>query len=557
MKKILLFALTLSVFGAYAQNVVFNDLALKQKIALHDRNVVGGVTGPNISLIDTDLNGEISIAEAQAYTGRLYLNQNGANFYTDLTGLEEFINITELFCQNNQMTTLDVSANTSLTRLDCEYNQITSLNLVNNTDLEILNYSFNNLPNVNLAPLVNLVELVCDNANIVNLNLSANVNLQRVTCNDNLMTTLNVTNCVSLTDLNCYRNQLTTIDLLDNTNLEDLYCYENVITDLNLTNNISLRYFGISDNELTALVLSGNTDLRDLSCADNQIVELGLSNNLSLDGVYAPNNNLTSLILPNLIYDVNVNNNNLTSLDISTNLNIYGLNCGNNELTDLNVANANNANFYQMITTGNADLACVTVDDVQYSNDNWINVDATTSYSIDCPTMVTDITVTSQSGEYTIITDGGTLQMVADVLPLLATDATYTWSVTNGTGSAIIDANGLLTATNNGTVSAIATANDGSEIGGMVTVTISNQTMASVNGNDISISIYPNPTTGIVNFETNEQINRIEIYNLIGERVNVFSNVNSINIKDFNTGIYIVKVITDTDKIVTKKLVKK
>ena len=559
MKKIILSALAFSVFGVYSQNVVFNDPALKQKIVAHDQAIVGGVSGPNISLIDTDLNGEISIVEAQAYTGRLYLNQNGSNFYTDLTGVEEFINITELFCQNNQMTSLDVSANTSLTLLDCEYNQITNLNLTNNTSLVTLNYSYNNLPNVNLTPLVNLVELVCDNSNIVNLDLSANVNLQRAICHDNLMTTLNVTNCVDLIDLHCYNNQLTTINTLTNVDMEEFYCYDNLMTSVNLTNNIALLYLGVSNNELSELDLATNINLSELNCTNNELAELDVLNNVNLGELYAGNNLITSLILSNATDGIYVQNNLLTSLDLSGNVNFWGLNCSDNELSFLNLANTGNTNVYELFATGNPDLDCIQVDDVTYSTTNWTSIDASTSFNINCPVLVSELTVTSQSAVYSIDTDGGQLQMVVNVLPLDATDDTYTWSVTNGTGAATIDVSGMLTATNNGTVTVKASANDGSGIEGFVDVTISNQTMASLNSNqlELSVSIYPNPTPGIVNFKTNEQIESIEIYNLIGEKICTYYNTSEINIVALNNGVYMAKVIVESKKSFTKKLIRK
>ena len=50
-----------------------------------------------------------------------------------------------------------------------------------------------------------------------------------------------------------------------------------------------------------------------------------------------------------------------------------------------------------------------------------------------------------------------------------------TWSIANGTGQASINSTGLVTAVANGTVTARATANDGSGVYGTLTITISNQ----------------------------------------------------------------------------------
>jgi hypothetical protein len=89
--------------------------------------------------------------------------------------------------------------------------------------------------------------------------------------------------------------------------------------------------------------------------------------------------------------------------------------------------------------------------------------------------LVTQINVTGTGGANEINTQGGTLQMLAEVLPENATDKTVTWSVTNGTGAATISSDGLLTAVKNGTVTVVATSNDGSNITGSMEIIISNQ----------------------------------------------------------------------------------
>ncbi len=88
---------------------------------------------------------------------------------------------------------------------------------------------------------------------------------------------------------------------------------------------------------------------------------------------------------------------------------------------------------------------------------------------------VTGITVAGAGGATTITTNNGTLQLSAAVLPANATDKTVTWSISNGTGQAIISTAGRLTAVDNGTVTARATANDGSGVTGTMNITISNQ----------------------------------------------------------------------------------
>jgi len=88
---------------------------------------------------------------------------------------------------------------------------------------------------------------------------------------------------------------------------------------------------------------------------------------------------------------------------------------------------------------------------------------------------VTDITVTGAGDATTITTDGGSLQLSESVLPANATDKSVSWSIINGTGKATVNSTGLLTAIENGTVTVLATAADGSGVIGSLEITISNQ----------------------------------------------------------------------------------
>jgi hypothetical protein len=71
-----------------------------------------------------------------------------------------------------------------------------------------------------------------------------------------------------------------------------------------------------------------------------------------------------------------------------------------------------------------------------------------------------------------------------------------------------------------------------------------------------SLSTYPNPTTGIINVETtNNSI--ISIYNIIGEevmRVNSKETINSIDLSKLSNGAYLVKVVSEDNKISTTKI---
>ena len=87
------------------------------------------------------------------------------------------------------------------------------------------------------------------------------------------------------------------------------------------------------------------------------------------------------------------------------------------------------------------------------------------------PIAVTEITVTGAE-DATTVANGSTLQMNAAVLPGDAADPSVAWSVEAGTGLATISESGLLTGTGVGTVTVVATANDGSAVQGTLVVTV-------------------------------------------------------------------------------------
>ncbi|MFK8058917.1 MAG: T9SS type A sorting domain-containing protein [Polaribacter sp.] len=73
-------------------------------------------------------------------------------------------------------------------------------------------------------------------------------------------------------------------------------------------------------------------------------------------------------------------------------------------------------------------------------------------------------------------------------------------------------------------------------------------------------SIYPNPTSAILNIKVdNQEIKEVKIFNLLGKEVQTLSvkneNINKINISHLPNGMYILQVKTDADSY-TKKIIK-
>ena len=85
--------------------------------------------------------------------------------------------------------------------------------------------------------------------------------------------------------------------------------------------------------------------------------------------------------------------------------------------------------------------------------------------------------------------------------------------------------------------------------------------LSSVMGFDdnslLDFSVYPSPTTDILNINSETPISNIEVYNQLGQLVKANSNQYSIDISSVDQGVYFVKVMDANGNIGTQKIVKK
>jgi hypothetical protein len=165
-----------------------------------------------------------------------------------------------------------------------------------------------------------------------------------------------------------------------------------------------------------------------------------------------------------------------------------------------------------------------------------------------CPDILaTSISVEGEDDATDITSMGGTLQMIATLLPTNAKDSTVTWSV-DDENIATIDAMGVLTAVANGNVVVTATANDASGVTGSATISISNQTNSVGEVNKAQAKVYPNPTENQITITANASIDLINIYNVSGQLMESSKYTSGAkNISHFTPGIYFVEVHTGND----------
>jgi Leucine-rich repeat (LRR) protein len=204
------------------------------------------------------------------------------------------------------------------------------------------------------------------------------INLETLICNNTSITSLDVSGMPKLKELNCsgpgfvggiieYGN-LTSLNFNDAINLETLSCAYNKITDLSISGASKLKILDCNDNLLTSLDLTGLTNLTNVDCSYNQLT------NLNVGG-------LTNL------FDLTCNHNQINTINLTGITNSLGFfYCNNNNLGSLNVSNLNS--LVELKCQDNANLSCITVNDLEVANINTDNAlwskDATSYWSKSC-----------------------------------------------------------------------------------------------------------------------------------------------------------------------------
>ena len=249
---------------------------------------------------DMDNDGRLTLLDAEEWNKDKYLGKEFSLFKMDirsLKGIEYFTALKSLKCDENYLTSLDISNNTALEILSCYANKLTSLDVSKNTALETLNCFNNQLTSLDLSKNTALEILDCFGNQLTSLDVRNNTALTELNCSRNQLTSLDVSKNTALTELYCSENQLTALDISNNTALTELYCGDNQLTSLDVRNNTALTWLYCFGNQLTSLDVSKNTALIHLDCGDNQLTSLDVSKNNALRGLYCNMPSLKALYL--------------------------------------------------------------------------------------------------------------------------------------------------------------------------------------------------------------------------------------------------------------------
>ena len=118
-------------FQLFTQNTYVPDDAFEQELINLDLDAVF-----DDSVLTANIDTIIS----------LYIPNSGIS---DLTGIEDFTALTELFCNSNQIVSLDLSANTQLIEVNCNDNQLVSMDVRNGNNLALWYFTSIGNPSLN------------------------------------------------------------------------------------------------------------------------------------------------------------------------------------------------------------------------------------------------------------------------------------------------------------------------------------------------------------------------------------------------------------------------
>ncbi|HLA56888.1 MAG TPA: T9SS type A sorting domain-containing protein [Flavobacterium sp.] len=378
MKKLYLLLFFTAI--SQAQIVSIPDANFKAKLLAADTNnqIGGGLK------IDQNGDGQIQNTEAELI-GHLDVS---ASSIADLTGIEAFINIGVIECQDNQLTTLNLIAAPYLYALDCHNNLLVTLVTSGLTNLNSLDCSNNPaLAALDVTNMNDLNFLTVNQTQIAAFSLSGTPNIGVLHIEDTPITALDVANLQLVYYIYGSHTQITSLDISGMINLEWMQFDHTPITnftanaqnhlwnlDLNncgslvsvsITNCTMLTSVNLLDCPLLASAdFSNCTHLTDLTslqmnaaletlnvsncpqlgsvalfAADNQLNSLNLAGCTNMDVLYLDNCKLTSLDASDCaaLTELMVKNNQLTSLNISDLQNLKVIECSDNQLTSIDL----------------------------------------------------------------------------------------------------------------------------------------------------------------------------------------------------------------------------
>jgi hypothetical protein len=273
-----------------AQNITFIDTNLEQCL---------------LSDVAVNTNGDGVIDTFEARASMRVKCQTAS--VENLTGLENFINLTELSLQTKNVSAVNLNFCSKLEVLSLndktgDLGGIDSLNILSNPELAGIFLSNTSLRSISFDSSINIEVISIKGSRLSDtLTLKSTKKLTQITITDSEIKHLQIDPMVAqgLTDLNLHENLLDSINLVGFNNLLRLDVSNNDFASVVVSNLGKIQRINCENNVIERLNVSGLSDLIELKCNANNIELLDISDNTSLQTLEVESNNLSSLNLAN------------------------------------------------------------------------------------------------------------------------------------------------------------------------------------------------------------------------------------------------------------------
>jgi hypothetical protein len=115
------------------------------------------------------------------------------------------------------------------------------------------------------------------------------------------------------------------------------------------------------------------------------------------------------------------------------------------------------------------------------------------------------------------------------------------WTIVSGQGTTSIQ---VKAGTSTGSIGVKSNNSCGSSSAQTKCISITSCSRLEDNG-DFTITVFPNPTSGILNIESNELINRIELFDMLGKLVMTYGSEKQIDISNLQSGLYLIRFTSE------------
>lgn len=295
-----------------------------------------------LSAFDYNGDGTLSTEEAARVTNLdLTLDENSETEQepiTSLKGIKNFVNLVNLDCPGNLITSLDLSGMEKLEYVDCSYNKIKSLNVAGCKSLKWLYCYVNEIQTVLHEGCDKLMFFQAYNNKLTSVDMSGKPELIYFDVRLNSLSDVKFDNCPKLNVAALGNNNLISLTLEGLPELFTLGCYNNNIASLDLSKLPKLEMLECYTNNIEVLDLSANKLLSSLNCQNNLISELNIDNCTALRKLDCSNNRLTGTLDLNkfkALTSVACGGNGFTAINVAECTALTSLSCANTKITAL------------------------------------------------------------------------------------------------------------------------------------------------------------------------------------------------------------------------------